>query len=78
MAAKKKGGKKASKRGGKKASKGDGAMIISKSRTKAAVRKCNVGSDFYSGLESAVRDLIQRAEARALSNKRKTVRATDV
>ncbi len=71
MAAKK---KKAAK---KKAASAD-AMIISKSRAKAAVKKCNVASDFYEGLEEAVRELIVRAEARALDNKRKTVRAADV
>jgi histone H3/H4 len=67
--------KKAAKKGARKA--GD-AMIISKSRVKAAVKKCNVGSDFYDGLEDAVRELIARAETRAGSNKRKTLRAADV
>jgi histone H3/H4 len=62
----------------KKAKKSAEAMIISKSRVKAAVRKCNVSSDFYDGLENAVRELISKAEARALANKRKTVRAGDV
>lgn len=54
------------------------AMIISKSRVKAAVKKCNVAGDFYGALESEVRDLIARAEARAVGNKRRTVRGTDV
>jgi len=54
------------------------AMIISKSRVKAAATKCNVGSEFYGALEGAVRDLIARAEGRALGNKRKTLRAADV
>ncbi len=53
-------------------------MIISKARTKAAVKNCNVGSEFYGALEDAVRELIARAEARALGNKRKTLRAADV
>ena len=53
-------------------------MIISKSRVKAAVRKCNVGSEFYGALEGQVRELISRAEQRAIGNKRKTLRAADV
>ncbi len=55
-----------------------GAMIISKSRVKAVVRNCNVGSDFYGALEGAVRGLIDQAEQRALANRRKTLRAADV
>ena len=55
-----------------------GAMIISKTRVKGAVRKCNVGSDFYGALEGAVRGLINQAEERALANRRKTLRAADV
>jgi hypothetical protein len=54
------------------------AMIISKARVKVAVKKCNVGSDFYGGLEDAVRGLIARAESRCTANKRKTLRAADV
>ena len=65
------------KRKAAKRKSGD-AMIISKTRVKAAVKKCNVGSDFYGGLEDAVRGLIAKAEARALGNKRKTLRANDV
>jgi histone H3/H4 len=66
--------------GGKAGAKSNGSspMIISKSRVKAAVNKCNVGSEFYGALEQAVRDLISRAEGRALGNKRKTLRAADV
>jgi histone H3/H4 len=75
MAAKKKAA--AGRKGGAKGKSSD-AMIISKSRVKAAVKKCNVGSEFYAGLEGAVRELISRAEARALANKRKTLRAADV
>ncbi len=66
--------KKAKGRGGKSVE----AMIISKSRVKAAVRNCNVGGEFYGALEGEVRALISRAEARALGNKRKTLRAADV
>jgi histone H3/H4 len=72
MAAKKKA---AGKRKGAKSAE---AMIISKSRVKAAVKKCNVGGEFYDALEGEVRGLISRAEARALGNKRKTLRAADV
>jgi histone H3/H4 len=68
--------KKARKAGGRKGT--SEAMIISKARVKAAVKKCNVGSEFYGALEGSVRDLIARAEQRALGNKRKTLRAADV
>ncbi len=71
MAARK---KKAAK---KKATK-TGDLIISKSRTKAAVKKCNVGSEFYGALDSVVRDLIKGAEGRAMGNKRKTLKAVDL
>ncbi len=62
----------------KKKAKSGEAMIISKSRVKAAVKKCNVGAEFYGALESEVRDLIRRAEQRAIGNKRKTLRPADV
>lgn len=62
----------------KKAAKGGDAMIISKARVKAAVKKCNVGSEFYGALEGEVRAMIKRAEERALGNKRKTLRPADV
>jgi histone H3/H4 len=52
-------------------------LIISKSRTKAAVKKCNVGGEFYGALDKAVRGLIADAEQRALGNKRKTLKAVD-
>ncbi len=71
MAAKKK--KKAAKRKGKPAE-----LIISKSRVKGAVKKCNVGGEFYGALDAAVRDMIKGAEARALGNKRKTLKAVDI
>lgn len=70
MAAKK---KKAAARKGKSAD-----LIISKSRTKAAVKKCNVGGEFYGALDAAVRELIKGAEARATGNKRKTLKAVDL
>jgi histone H3/H4 len=69
MAAKKKAG-------AKKATAGE--LIISKSRTKAATRKCNVSSDFYGALDRAVRDLIGKAETRAEANKRKTLKPQDL
>ena len=71
MAAKKK-----SKPAGKKASGGD--LIISKSRTKAAAKRCNVGGEFYGALDAAVRKMIASAEERAQGNKRKTLRAVDL
>ena len=55
-----------------------GELIISKSRTKAATRKCNVGSEFYVALDGAVRSMIADAEKRALGNKRKTLKAVDL
>jgi hypothetical protein len=60
-----------------KASSG-GELIISKSRTKAAAKKCNVGSEFYGALDKVVRGLIAGAEARATGNKRKTLKAVDL
>ena len=71
MAAKKK-----SKPAGKKASGGE--LIISKSRTKAAAKRCNVGGEFYGALDAAVRKMIASAEERAHGNKRKTLRAVDL
>jgi hypothetical protein len=65
--------KKAARRSSKPAE-----LIISKSRTKAAVKKCNVGQEFYGALDGAVRDMIKSAEARALGNKRKTLKAVDL
>ncbi|MBW2726503.1 MAG: DUF1931 domain-containing protein [Deltaproteobacteria bacterium] len=67
MAAKKKKGKKKT-----------GDLIISKSRTKGAVKKCNVGAEFYPALDAAVRGMIKQAEARAVGNKRKTLKAVDI
>jgi histone H3/H4 len=70
MAARKK--KKAAKK------KATGDLIISKSRTKAATKKCNVGQEFYGALDKVVRQMIADAEARALGNKRKTLKAVDL
>ncbi len=53
-------------------------LIISKSRTKAATKKCNVSSEFYAALDGHVRELIKGAEARAIGNKRKTIKAVDI
>jgi histone H3/H4 len=73
MAAKK---KKAAGTAKKAAKTGD--LIISKSRVKAAAKKCNVGSEFYGALDTAVRGLIKLAEDRAQGNKRKTLKAVDL
>ena len=68
--------KKASKKGKKKAAPAE--LIISKSRTKGAVKKCNVSSDFYGALDKKVRDIIKDAETRAMDNKRKTLKPCDI
>ena len=65
----------------KKSARGKGKsadLIISKSRTKGAVKKCNVSSDFYGALDGVVRGLIKDAEARAIGNKRKTLKPVDL
>ena len=62
----------------KKRKGGGGDLIISKARTKAAVKKCNVGSEFYGALDGTVREMIKAAEARAIGNKRKTLKAVDI
>lgn len=67
--------KAAPKRGAKKA--GASEFIISKSRTKAAAG-INVSGEFYSALDSAVRELISVAEKRASDNGRKTLRPYDL
>ena len=71
MAAKKKKKKKAGR-----ATKAD--LIISKSRTKGATKKCNVSSDFYGALDKCVREMIKSAEGRAIANKRKTLKPQDL
>ena len=68
--------KKAAPKGKAKAATGD--LIISKSRTKAAVRNCNVSGDFYGALDAYVRNAIKGAEARASQNGRKTLRPQDL
>ena len=72
MAARKK--KKAAKRRSSKPAE----LIISKARVKNAVKKCNVGGEFYEALDDAVRGLIKDAERRAIGNKRKTLKANDL
>jgi histone H3/H4 len=64
------------KKTAKKGSTGD--LIISKARTKAATKKCNVGGEFYGALDQVVRKLIAEAEGRAIGNKRKTLKAVDL
>ena len=67
----------AAKKNGAKKPDGD-ALIISKSRTKAAVKKCNVSSDFYGALDAAVREMLVCAETRCEANGRKTLRPQDL
>ena len=66
----------AKKKKAKKKSSPD--LIISKSRTKGATKKCNVSSEFYGALDKCVRDMIKGAETRALANKRKTLKPQDL
>lgn len=66
------------KKAGKKKAKKTGDLIISKTRTKGAVRKCNVSGDFYGALDKKVRELIKDAESRAIGNKRKTLKPQDL
>ena len=73
MAAKKKTTKKKAAK-----AKGPVELIISKSRTKAAVKKSNVSSEFYGALDAAVRGMIAGAEGRASANGRKTLRPQDL
>ncbi len=80
MAAKKKAKKATKKKTAKRGSKKAAApveMIISKSRTKRAV-DLKVSSEFYGALETKVRDLLANAEARAVANKRATLRPQDL
>ena len=53
-------------------------LIISKARSKAAAKKCNVSSEFYGALDKKVREMIKDAEGRAIANKRKTLRPQDL
>jgi histone H3/H4 len=72
------GGIMAVRRKKKVAKRSTGDLIISKARTKAAVKKCNVGGEFYGALDKVVREMIKGAEARAIGNKRKTLKAVDL
>ncbi|MEK6569023.1 MAG: DUF1931 domain-containing protein [candidate division NC10 bacterium] len=53
-------------------------LIVSKTRTKAAAKKCNVSSDFYGALDKKVREMVAAAETRAMANKRKTLKPQDL
>ncbi len=53
-------------------------MIISKTKTKEAVKNCNVSGEFYEALDKKVYELIAAAEKRAMENGRKTVRPCDL
>lgn len=53
-------------------------LIISKARTKEAVKECNVSGEFYDALDAKVRELIVAAEKRAVANGRKTLRPQDL
>jgi len=53
-------------------------LIISKTRTKNASKKCNVSSEFYGALDKKVKDMISVAEKRAIANKRKTLKPQDL
>jgi hypothetical protein len=72
------GGIMAAKKKAKGAKKATGELIISKSRVKAATKKCNVGGEFYGALDAHVRKLIAGAEERAMANKRKTLKPADI
>jgi histone H3/H4 len=69
--------KKAAKKGKAKGPKKPLDFIISKSRTKNAAG-INVSGEFYGALDEAVREIIAGAEARAVSNGRKTLRPHDL
>jgi histone H3/H4 len=74
---KKKVAKKPARKAAKKGKKKPLDFIISKSRTKNAAG-INVSGDFYGALDAAVREIISEAEARAVSNGRKTLRPHDL
>jgi histone H3/H4 len=61
-----------------KPSKAPVQLIISKTGTKQASKKCNVSSEFYGALDKKVREIIKCAEERAIGNKRKTLKAVDL
>ncbi len=52
--------------------------VLKKSGVRDAASGVNVGSDFYSALDSEVKRLISRAVERAEENGRRTVKARDV
>lgn len=52
--------------------------LVVKNAVKEAVKKCNVGSDFYGALDKLVAAKIATAERRAMDNGRKTVQARDL
>ena len=62
----------------KKVARKPAELIISKARVKNAVKKCNVGGEFYEALDKVVREAIKGAEGRAIGNKRKTLKAVDL
>lgn len=68
----------ARKKATRKAKRGAVELIISKARTKNAVRKCNVSGEFYGALDKKVRSMIKEAETRATANKRKTLKPQDL
>ena len=53
-------------------------LIISKARTKDAIKKCNMSGEFYEALDRKVREAIAAAEKRATDNGRKTLRPYDL
>ena len=61
-----------------RATKKTAELIISKARTKAASKKCNVSGEFYGALDKKVRAMIKDAETRAIANKRKTLKPADL
>ncbi len=78
-AAKKPAAKKAGKKTARRTTKKTALeLIISKSRTKGAVKACNVSGDFYGALDAYVREAITAAEDRAQANGRKTLRPQDL
>ena len=50
------------------------SSIISKTRTKAAAKGCNVSSDFYAACDKPSASIIKDAGDRAKANKRKTLK----
>lgn len=75
--AKKKATRKTAKKKTTRKKAGPVELIISKSRTKAAAG-INVSGDFYGALDTAVREMIATAEARAEANNRRTLRPQDL